>query len=221
MQAPFVASDASFNFTQDELCVFTGRRAEGGRGRCCVPLIQKRKVRFLKVCLRVIAAAGNEGVGGACRDGADEAVPQLTFIIACHERAVNDSADVMPVSVKVHLREVACGVLELARQPFALRAEVLLQAVLHFREICVVHCPRSKGPRAATRASVRHVENVAQPGRVTAVVYKRNTSSSAPNVSAHAPRPHVVLGTRARVRPLRVDEHLVGEVVFIVAGHGA
>lgn len=32
----------------------------------------------------------------------------------------------MPVSVKVHLREVSRGILELAGQPFAVRTEVLL-----------------------------------------------------------------------------------------------
>ena len=151
----------------------------------------------------------------------DETVPQLTLIISGHERAVNDSADVMLVSVKVHLREVARGVLELAGEPFALRAEVLLQTKLDFCEVFVIDRPRSKWPRAAPRARVRHVENIAQPRRIAAVVHKRNTSSSAPNVSAHAPRPHVVFGTRARVRPLRVDEHLVGEIILVVAGHGA
>lgn len=123
----------------------------------------------------------------------------------------------MPVRIKVHLREISRGVLELAGQPFAICAEVLLQTKLDFCEVFVIDRPRSKWPRAAPRARVRHVENIAQPGRVAAVIYKRNTSSSAPNVSAHAPRPHVVLGTRARVRPLRVDEHLVYEAVLVVA----
>ena len=125
----------------------------------------------------------------------------------------------MLVSVKVHLREVARGVLELARQPFALRAEVLPQSELHFAQIRIVDRPRPERPRAPPRAGVRHIENVAQPGRITAVVYKRNTSSSAPNVSAHAPRPYVVFCTRRSVWALRVDEHLVSKVVFVVAGH--
>lgn len=123
----------------------------------------------------------------------------------------------MPVRIKVHLREVVGCVLKLARQPFALRAEVLFQAELDFAQICVIDCPRPEWARAAPRARVRHVENVAQPGRVTAVIHERNTSSSAPNVSAHALRPHVVFCTRARVRPLGMDEHLVCEVVFVVA----
>ena len=125
----------------------------------------------------------------------------------------------MPVRIKVHLREVVRGVLELARQPFALRAEVLFQAELHFREICVVDRPRSKGTRAAPHSRVRHIENVAQPRRIAAVIHERNTLCPAPHIATHASRPHVVPGTRARVRPLRVDEHLVSKVVFVVAGH--
>lgn len=127
----------------------------------------------------------------------------------------------MPVRIKVHLREVVGCVLKLARQPFALRAEVLFQAELHFREICVVDRPRSKGTRAAPRARVRHVENIAQPGRVAAVVHERDALCPAPHIPPHASRPHVVFCTRARVRPLRVDEHLVGEIILVVAGHGA
>ena len=127
----------------------------------------------------------------------------------------------MPVSVKVHLREVSRSILELAGEPFALRAEVLFQAELHFHEVFVVHCPWPKGTRAASSTCVRHVENIAQPGRVTAVVHECDALGTAPHIPPHAPRPHVVLGTRARVRPLRVDEHLVSEVVFVVAGHGA
>ena len=54
----------------------------------------------------------------------------------------------MPVRIKVHLREVSRGVLELAGQPFAVRTEVLFQPELDFREIFVVDRPRSKGTRA-------------------------------------------------------------------------
>lgn len=125
----------------------------------------------------------------------------------------------MLVSVKVHLRKVSRGVLELARQPFAASAEVLFQAELDFAQICVIDCPRPEWARAAPRARVRHVENVAQPGRVTAVVHERDALGPAPHISPHAPRPYVVFCTRARVRPLRVDKHLVSKVVFVVAGH--
>lgn len=127
----------------------------------------------------------------------------------------------MLVSVKVHLREVACGVLELARQPFAASAEVLFQAELDFAQICVIDCPRPEWARAAPRARVRHVENVAQPGRVTAVVHERNALCPAPHISPHASRPHVVFCTRRSVGALGVDKNLVSEAVLVVARHGA
>ena len=125
----------------------------------------------------------------------------------------------MPVRIKVHLREISRGVLELAGQPFAICTEVLLQTKLDFCEVFVIDRPRSKWPRAAPRARVRHVENIAQPGRVTAVIYKRDALCPSPHIPPHALRPHVVFCTRARVRPLRVDKHLVSKVVFVVAGH--
>lgn len=125
----------------------------------------------------------------------------------------------MPVRIKVHLREISRGVLELAGQPFAICTEVLLQTKLDFCEVFVIDRPRSKWPRAPPRAGVRYVENIAQPGRVTAVIYKRDALCPSPHIPPHALRPHVVFCTRARVRPLRVDKHLVSKVVFVVAGH--
>lgn len=221
MQAPFVAPYGSFNLSQHKLGVLADRRAEGGRGSRRVPFSEEVEVRFLEICLRVVTAAGNEGVGGAGRGGADEARPQLVIIIPGHERAVNDVADVVAVGDEVHLREVARGVPELAGEPFALRAEVLLQAELDFREVCVVHRPRPERARIATFTRVRHVENVPQQRRVAAVVHECYAFRPAPHIAPHALRPHTVLRAGPRVRPLRVNEHLVGEAVLVIAGDGA
>ena len=60
----------------------------------------------------------------------------------------------MLVSVKVHLREVARGVLELAGEPFAICAEVLLQTKLDFCEVFVIDRPRSKGTRVFPRPRI-------------------------------------------------------------------
>ena len=219
MLAPFIASYCALDLAQDCLVYLTDRAAQrrGRLGR--VPLAEEAEVLGLVVCRRVVAAAGEQGVGGAGARGADEARPQLVLIIARHQRAVNDSAEVVAVLVEIHLRELARGVLKLRGQPFALRAEVLRQAEPDFAQVAVVDCPWAKRPRIAPRARVRDVENIPQPRRGAAVIYKCYAFCPSPNVSAHAPRPHVVLGTRARVRPLRVYEHLVSEVVFVVAGH--
>ena len=196
-------------------------RAAQSRGRLGrVPLAEEAEVLGLVVCRRVVAAAGEQGVGGAGARGADEARPQLVLIIARHERAVNDSAEVVAVLGEEHLCELARGVLKLRGQPLALRAEVLRQAEPDFAQIAVVDCPRAKRPRIAPRARVRNIENVPQPQRVAAVVHKRDPLGPAPHIPPHPPRPHVVIRTSRSVRPLDVDHELVGEAVFVVAGHG-
>ena len=139
--APFIASYGSFNLAQHELRVLADRAAQrrGRLGR--VPLVEEAEVLGLVVRRRVVAAAGEQGVGGAGARGADEARPQLVLIIARHQRAVNDSAEVVAVLVEIHLRELARGVLKLSGQPFALRAEVLLKPELHLSDVAVVNCP--------------------------------------------------------------------------------
>lgn len=122
--------------------VYLTDRAAQRRGRLGrVPLVEEAEVLGLVVRRRVIAAAGEQGVGGAGARGADEAAPQLVLIIARHQRAVNDSAEVVAVLVEVHLRELARGVLKLRGQPSALRAEVLLKPELHLSDVAVVNCP--------------------------------------------------------------------------------
>ena len=109
--------------------VYLADRAAQRRGRLGrVPLAEEAEVLGLVVRRRVIAAAGEQGVGGAGARGADETRPQLVLIISRHERAVNDSAEVVTVLVEVHLCELARGVLKLSGEPLALRAEVLSQA---------------------------------------------------------------------------------------------
>lgn len=141
MLAPFVASYCALDLAQYGLVYLADRTAQS-RGRLGrVPLVEEAEVLGLVVRRRVIAAAGEQGVGGAGARGADEAAPQLVLIIARHQRAVNDSAEVVAVLVEVHLRELARGVLKLRGQPSALRAEVLLKPELHLSDVAVVNCP--------------------------------------------------------------------------------
>lgn len=122
--------------------------------------------------------------------------------------------------VEVYLGEAARGVLQLAGQPFALRAKVLLQAELDFGEVCVVHRPRPERTRISARSRVRDIKDVPQMRRVAAIVHERYALGSAPHIAAHALCPHVIFCTSACARALRVNQDLVGEVVLVVAGHG-
>ena len=160
MLAPFVASYCALDLAQDGLVYLADRTAQrrGRLGR--VPLVEEAKVLGLVVRRRVVAAAGEQGVGGAGSRGADEAAPQLVLIISRHERAVNDSAEVVTVLGEVHLRELARGVLKLRGQPFTLRAEVLLKPELHLSDVAVINSPEPERARISPRARVRNVENI-------------------------------------------------------------
>ena len=124
--APFVASYRALDLAQHHLCILADRRTEGGHGLGRIPLAEEREVRLIEVRRRVIAAAAKQGVGCAGIGGFYEAVPQLALIIPGHQRAVNDTGYIVPVCVEIHLREVARHVLQLAGEPLAVSAEVLL-----------------------------------------------------------------------------------------------
>ena len=154
MLAPFVASYCALDLAQYGLVYLADRAAQRSCRLGRVPLVEEAEVLGLVVRHRVVAAAGEQGVGGAGARGADEARPQFVLIISRHERAVNDSAEVIAVLVKVHLRELARSVLKLRGQPFALRAEVLPKPELHLSDVAVVNRPEPQRARIAPRARV-------------------------------------------------------------------
>ena len=217
MLAPFIASYCALDLAQYGLVYLADRTAQS-RGRLGrVPLAEEAEVLGLVVRRRVIAAAGEQGVGGAGARGADEARPQLVLIIARHQRAVNDSAEVVSVLVEVHLRKLARGVLKLRGEPFALRAEVLPKPELHLSDVAVVNRPEPQRARISPRARVRDIENIPQPRRAARRVQERDALGPAPHIPPHPLRPHVVIRAGRSLRPLGVNEHLVGEVILVVA----
>ena len=123
--------------------------------------------------------------------------------------------------VEIHLRELARGVLKLRGQPFALRAEVLPKPELHLSDVAVVNRPEPQRARISPRARVRDIENIPQPRRAARRVQERDALGPAPHIPPHPLRPHVVIRAGRSLRPLGVNEHLVGEAVFVVARHGA
>lgn len=122
---------------------------------------------------------------------------------------------------EIHLRELARGVLKLRGQPLALRAEALRQAELHLSDVAVVNRPEPQRARISPRARVRDIENIPQPRRAARRVQERDALGPAPHIPPHPLRPHVVIRAGRSLRPLGVNEYLVGEAVFVVARHGA
>ena len=142
------------------------------------------------------------------------------LIVPLKKRSVNDVEYVAAVVQPVFVRELCRYNFKLLGKADArLNTETRLDRGYDRASVFTVHLPWLKRARVFPRTRVRYVENITQTRRGAAVIYKCYAFCPSPNVSAHAPRPHVVLGTRARVRPLRVYEHLVSEVVFVVAGH--
>ena len=140
------------------------------------------------------------------------------LIVPLKKRSVNDVEYVAAVVQPVFVRELCRYNFKLLGKADArLNTETRLDRGYDRASVFAVHLPWLKRARVFPCTRVRHIENVAQPGRVTAVVHERNTSSSALNVSAHAPRPHVVFCTRRSVGALRVNQDLVSKIVLVVA----
>lgn len=144
------------------------------------------------------------------------------LIVPLKKRSVNDAKYVAAVVQPVFVRELCRYNFKLlGKADVRLNTETRLERGYDRTSVFTVHLPWLKRARVFPRTCVRYVENITQTWRVTAVIYKRDALCPSPNVSAHAPRPHVVPGTCRSVRPLCVDEHLVSEVMFVVARHCA
>ena len=142
------------------------------------------------------------------------------LIVPLKKRSVNDVEYVAAVVQPVFVRELCRYNFKLLGKADArLNTETRLDRGYDRASVFAVHLPWLKRARVFPCTRVRYVENITQTWRIAAVVHERDALGSATHIASHASRPHVVLGTRARVRPLCVDKHLVSEVVFVVAGH--
>ena len=163
MQAPFVASDASFNFTQNCLVDAAYRHTESARGLRRVPLENILKVFWRQVIIWLKAAARQQRVRQAHDGGVAELDAYRELIVPLKERSVNDAEYVPAVVQPVFVRE-------LRRHDFKLlcKADARFNAEVHIQRrgdnisTLAIHLPWLKRARASARAGVRHVENVAQ-----------------------------------------------------------
>lgn len=219
--APFVASYASFNFTQNGLVYAADRRAKRHRGLGRVPLENIFKVFWRQVILRFKAAARQQRVRQAHDGGVAELDAYRELIVPLQERSVNDTEYVPAVVQPVFVRKLRSYNFKLlGKAHMWLDAETHLECRGDGSSVFTVHLPRLKRTRIATRSCVRDVENIVQPRRVASVVHKCNALGAAPHIATHAPSPHVIPGASTRIRALGMDKQLVCERIFVVAGHG-
>ena len=144
------------------------------------------------------------------------------LIVPLKKRSVNDVEYVAAVVQPVFVRELCRYNFKLLGKADArLNTETRLDRGYDRASVFTVHLPWLKRARVFPCTRVRYVENITQTWRIAAVVHERDALGSATHIASHASRPHVVPGTRRSVRPLRVNEHLVGEIILVVAGHGA
>ena len=163
MQAPFIASYASFNLTQNGLVDTADRRTEGACSLWRIPLESILKAFWRQVILRVKAAACQQRVRQAHDGGVAEFDAYRELIVPLQERSVNDAEYVSAVVQPVFVRE-------LRRHDFKLfcKADARFNAEVHIQRrgdnisTLAIHLPWLKRARASARAGVRHVENVAQ-----------------------------------------------------------
>ena len=163
MQAPFVASYASFNFAQNCLADAADRRAEGARCIGRVPLENVLEVFGREVILRGKAAAHQQRVRQAYDGGVAELDAYRELIVPLKERSINDAEYVPAVVQPVFVRELCRHDFKLFGKTYTrLNAETHLKRGGDGSSVFTVHPPWLKRARAFARARVRDVENMAQ-----------------------------------------------------------
>lgn len=160
--APFVASYASFNFTQNCLVDTADRSTQRRYGLGRVPLENILKVFWRQVIIWLKAAARQQRVRQAHDGGVAELDAYRELIVPLQERSVNDAEYVLAVIQPVFVRELRRHHFKLFRKTYTrLNAEMLLKHRGNDVGILTVHLPWLKRARIAACARVRHVENVA------------------------------------------------------------
>ena len=155
MQAPFVASYASFNFAQDGLVDAADRRAESARGLRRVPLKNVLKILGREVILRLKAAARQQRVRQAHDSGVAEFDAYRELIVPLEKGFVNDAEYVAAVVQPVFVRKLRRHDFKLLGKAHArLNAEARLERKCDGACVPAVHLPRLKRARIFPSAGV-------------------------------------------------------------------
>ena len=206
MQAPFVASYASFNLAQDGLIDAADRRAKGARGLGRVPLENVLKIFWREVILRVKAAARQQRVRQAHDGGVAEFDAYRELIVLLEKGFVNDAEYVATVVQPVFVRELRRhGFKLLCKADARLDAETSLECRGDGTGVFAAHLPWRKRTRVFSRSRVRHVKDVPQPRRIAAIVHERDALRPATDIPPHTLCPHVVPGASRSIRTLCVN----------------
>ena len=113
---PLIVLDGHFNLPQDLFADLAHRRAQSGDGGWRVEVEHRQEVFMNEGFLRVQAAAGQQGVGGADHGGISERRPDVEVIIFFQKGTVNDTEDVILIVVPVFIHKLGGDGFQLLRK---------------------------------------------------------------------------------------------------------
>lgn len=153
--APFVASYASFNLTQNCLVDAADRRTQRRYGLGCIPLKDVLIILWRQVILRFKAAARQQRVRQAHDGGVAELDAYRELIVPLQERSVNDAEQVAAVIQPVFVRKLRSYNFKLlGKAHMWLDAETHLECRGDGSSVFTVHLPWLKRARVLPRAGI-------------------------------------------------------------------
>lgn len=216
-----MVSDADFNGPQDLPAHLADRRAQ--RGGCLrgVPFHHGDEVLADEASLVCQSAPGTQRVFQADGCGSAEGSSYRTFIVSLQKRTVNDVEDLLLAVHPASARELRRDGAQLPLQPLACGHVVaVFQRKRNRLRVFLRKFPEVQAARLRKLAGVRHVKDVAQPGRVPGGIQQRNALRAPAHIAAHGVCPDLVTRAGRGLRTLGKDEKLFVIGVFVQAGGG-
>ena len=205
-----VISDGHFDLPQNLFAGLADRRTQGGDGGRGIEVKDVGEVLRGKVALRLQAAAGQQGVGGADDGGVSEGRPDVEIIIIFQVRTVNDAKDVKLVVLPVFVHQLGGDPLQLFfHAAGGIHVEAAFQGGGHGVVMLVPVFPKIGAAGFLPAARVGHVEYIPKPGTVAAGVDQGDPPAPAPHIAVHGVVPKLVVRAGRGLRPLGVDHQLL------------
>lgn len=211
-----IISDGHFNLPQNLLVNIADRSTEGSNGLRGVKIKDTQEILMIKVGSRLHTAARHQRIGDAHGSGISELHPYVELIIFLQERIVNDGEDVSLMLIPVFAGKPDSNLFKLIGET-ACFGNIII-ALQHIGNSIVVFLTKLPQPDSAgivSAARIGNIEYIFELRPVTGGVDNGNAFASAPDISAHALVPEVILGAGGGVRALGIDHELLVVRVLI------
>ena len=212
--APFIVLDAFFDLPENLSADLTDCAAQ--LSDCCGGIPSSDILKGFRVQIRNHSASRLQDEGCTEHRGVQEGFPDLTVIVPGETRTVNAVDDVLHMSVHIFGHSFHSDDFQFVAKIIHRRRIVCAVQGIHYGfGVTFIEFPDLNRSGMQKLTGIRNVKNITQLHAIVSRIQQSNALCTASDIAVHDIIPHIIAGTGRCFRPLRIDQQLIIECVFV------